>query len=462
MIRKLLITDDELRKIEEDKNKWLHAGLETGGYIFGRLYPNRLAHVTHVMDGGPRAKRTPASFSGDNEYATEVKEQLQKEDSEIRLLGEYHVHPWAGLPNLSGGDINQLRESKKTRPWFVVLLNTEDNFKVYDLEAETTSNWVCGQRIREDTVPYQACEYVHPKTHAKEVYYQIVKAEIASREKLLDRILKTTRNDLLTEKTLLQVGLGSGGSPIAKYIGCTGIGRIILVDNEKLEIANVIRHEGTIEDLGKPKVEICKRIIEAHNPFTVVEAYNLDAAVDIEKLEKLISEADLIIGSSASPKVNNVLNRFSVERRLPAIYGGVYERASGGFVLAVKPYETACFNCLFGITSQSYSVDREVVQRYGLLEEELHQQQGLWIDISFPSLILCKMALEVLEGRGPDYNLALYDSSMEIKRLSVLRREDCVVCNEEGWLKKQKKMVKPSFRQRLRLKISKAYWSSGK
>jgi len=459
MVRKVLIPDDCFRKIEEDRDRWRAKGLETGGWLLGKLHSNGLAVVTQVLYGGPRAERSPASFTGDNEYATKVKEELRREDPEIRLLGEYHVHPWKGPANLSGGDIGQLEESKKTRPWFIVLLWTEDDFKIWDAKLEVEGgSWLCGEWVKENGVSYHACRCFpqRVKTDLKEVQHQIIHLEVATEEKFLERILKITSHELLMEKTVLIVGLGSGGSVVAKYLGCTGVGRIILVDNEALEIPNIIRHEGSVEDIGKSKVAICKRIIELHNPFTVVETYGLDATKDTEKLESLISEADLLVCSTGNPKINNILNKFSVERRLPAIYGGIYEKASGGYVLAVKPYETACFNCLFDITSRSYSVDTEVAQRYGLSEEELHQQQGLWIDISFPSLMLSKIALAFLEGKKLDYNLALYDSSMEIKKLSVVRRDDCAVCNQEGWLRKQEQPSaekRTSFAQRLRRKF---------
>jgi molybdopterin/thiamine biosynthesis adenylyltransferase len=437
-VRKILIADDDLEKIEEDKNKWLPKGLETGGYIFGKIFPNGLAQVTHIIDGGPKARRTPISFSGDNEYATKVKEELRKGDPDVRLLGEYHVHPWKGLSHPSGGDINQLRKVKNARPWFVIFLQTEEDFLVWDLikDDDSPKPWDWGRWVWDPSV-------------LRPVPLQPINVKI---ENLLDRILKITKHELLIKKTVLIVGLGSGGSTIAKYLGCTGIGRIVLVDNEELEVANVIRHEGSIEDIGKSKVQVCKEIIESHNPFVVVETYSFDAVKEFRKLEELASQSDLIIGSSGSPKVNNLLNKISIERRIPAIYGGVYEKALGGYVLAVKPFETACYNCMFGIASQSYYVDKEAAQRYGLSEDELHQQQGLWIDISFPSLILSKMALALLEDKKLDYNLVLYDSALEIKKLYVNRRDDCAVCNEKEWIRKHQKVIpkKHSLRERFR------------
>jgi molybdopterin/thiamine biosynthesis adenylyltransferase len=437
MVRKILITTHDLHCIEEDKNKHLNRNVETGGYIFGKLYPNGLALVKHMADGGPKAVRSPISFSGDNESATKLKERLQKEDSEIRLLGEYHVHPWSGLPNLSGGDLIQLHEVMKARPWFFVLLSTADAFRIFTLEDKRAMEY--GKLPREFGESQQASEFVPMKSQVKEVTCQIVETEVASKSGLLDRILKITRNDALLQKTVLIIGLGSGGSTIAKYLGCTGVGRIILVDNEGLELANVIRHEGGISDLGKPKVEISKRVIESHNPFTVVEAYNLDVTKNTDEIERLTSETDLIIGSSGSSRVNNILNKFSLEKGIPAIYGGIYAKASGGYVLAVEPHKKACFNCLFGIASKSYSVDKEAAQRYGWNEEEMHQQQGLWIDISLPSLRLCKMALTILQNELLDYNLALFKDSLETNRLSVAKREDCAACNEDGWTRKQER-----------------------
>jgi molybdopterin/thiamine biosynthesis adenylyltransferase len=184
----------------------------------------------------------------------------------------------------------------------------------------------------------------------------------------------------------------------------------------------------------------------------VVEAYSFDVVKEFRKLEELASQSDLIIGSSGNSKVNNLLNKISIERRIPAIYGGVYEKALGGYVLAVKPLEAACYNCIFSLTSKSYHVDVEAAQRYGLSEDELHQQQGLWIDISFPALILSKMALAMLENKKLDYNLVLYDSALEVKKLYVNRRGDCPVCNEKEWIRKHEKAFqkKHSLRERFR------------
>jgi molybdopterin/thiamine biosynthesis adenylyltransferase len=328
-------------------------------------------------------------------------------------------------------------EVKEQRPWFVVLLGTADEWKLFDIEVGQAHSRLNALKQRE--------------TRIKDVPFQVIKCKVGDPNKILARILNVTKHELLAKKTILIVGLGSGGSTLAKYLGCTGIGRIILVDSENLETVNIIRHEGGINDIGKPKTQVCKQVIESHNPFTIVEAHSFDVVKEFDRLEELALQSDLIIGSSGSNKVNNLLNKISIERRIPAIYGGVYEKALGGYVLAVKPFETACYNCLFNLTSRSYFVEREAAESYGLNEEELHEQQGLWIDISFPALILAKIALAMLEGKQMDYNLVLYDSSLEIRKLKVARRDDCAACNQEEWIRrKQAKKKKVSLKERIR------------
>ena len=133
-IREVWISEGGLGIIEEDKKEWCSKGLETGGYLFGKLYSNGIADVTCVSYGGPNASRTHISYSGDNVYATRLQEELQMQDPEVVLLGEYHVHPWYGQANLSSGDIRQLVECKKKREWFFVFLNTLNDRAIWDVE----------------------------------------------------------------------------------------------------------------------------------------------------------------------------------------------------------------------------------------------------------------------------------------------------------------------------------------
>jgi len=434
---KVIIRKDVLQKIHRDARFWSSRRLESGGYLFGIIHnPSLVIEPTDFIDGGPNARRTAISFSPDNEYAAARKAEIQTARPNIRLLGEYHLHPWSVYPHPSGGDKHQLQQIKNSqRPWYVIMLVTLNGFRFWDLDK-------------------QGKEFV-------ELPHQVIRipASIDERE-LLDRVSKITQHELLAKKTVMIVGLGSGGSVIAKYLGNTGIGNFILVDNEKLELANVIRHEGTIEDIGKPKTEICRKAIELHNPFARIRTYEMDVLKETNRLEELVASSDLVIASSGSAKVNSLINKLSIEKNIPAVYGGIFEKASGGYVLSVVPNRTACFNCMFNVTAQSYYVDRSAAQAYNLSEDELHAQQGLWVDLSIPALCLAKLALMILQGKTAfleEYNLLLYTNPLDLKRYKVDRRIDCSVCNFEGWLRQQEihqtKQERQSILSRLKRRV---------
>jgi len=421
---KILIHQETLRKIRDDVNTWKPKGLESGGYIPGKIHLSNLVfEMTGFIDGGPNAKRTHCSFSGDSEYAAEKLMEAKAKDSEIRLLGEYHLHPWNGIAHPSQGDLEQIKEVKNgKRPWYVIMLAGNTGYAFWDLNKEGTDF---------AEIPHQVLRLPQ---HVE-----------ISREKLMDRVHRVIHHEALAKKTVTIVGIGSGGSVIAKYLAVTGIGRIILVDKDLLELANVIRHEGTIEDIGKPKIKICKRVVESHNPFTIVETHQIDALEEKEKLTELIARSDLIMASSGNSKVNNVINKIVLEKMVPVVFGGIFERAKGGYVLPVLPRRTPCFNCLFSLTSQAYNVDKDAAEAYNTPEEELHAQQGLWMDISIPTLIAAKVALMILQGNTEfleNYNFLLYKNPFDIKKIRLKKREDCFVCNFEGWRRQTEQTMK--------------------
>ena len=58
----------------------------------------------------------------------------------------------------------------------------------------------------------------------------------------------------------------------------------------------------------------------------------------------------------------------------------------------------------------------------------------------------------MLEEKPLDYNLVIYSSDLEIQKLTVNQREDCVVCNEKGWLSKFSSRESETHEHKLSLK----------
>ena len=68
------------------------------------------------------------------------------------------------------------------------------------------------------------------------------------------------------------VGVGSGGSLVAWWLAASGFGRLVLVDPDRLEAANVWRHLCGVESLGMSKVEAVKERLSLVNPHCRVTA----------------------------------------------------------------------------------------------------------------------------------------------------------------------------------------------
>ena len=85
---------------------------ETGGRVVGDFSVDRGALVvraTGVIEPGPNARRTSASFFQDGDYQTEVFRRLEAENPSIEHLGNWHTHHVNGYPMLSAGDVATYR-----------------------------------------------------------------------------------------------------------------------------------------------------------------------------------------------------------------------------------------------------------------------------------------------------------------------------------------------------------------
>src|SRR5881409_2881759 len=74
--------------------------------------------------------------------------------------------------------------------------------------------------------------------------------------------------------SVLCIGAGGLGSPIAMYLAAAGIGKLGLVDFDSVEISNLQRQiiHGT-EDVGRPKTQSAKETIQRINPNVEVVLY---------------------------------------------------------------------------------------------------------------------------------------------------------------------------------------------
>jgi molybdopterin/thiamine biosynthesis adenylyltransferase len=139
------------------------------------------------------------------------------------------------------------------------------------------------------------------------------------------------------------VGCGGLGVPAAMYLGASGVGRLILIDPDKVALDNLNRQVAyRTDEVGEPKPTVMAQRIRELNP--TVEVAARQEAVDRGSLRALLSETDVVLECSDDPVTKFLVNDFCVQEGIGLVVGGAVGLA--GQVVTVPP-GAACYRCLF-------------------------------------------------------------------------------------------------------------------
>ena len=148
--------------------------------------------------------------------------------------------------------------------------------------------------------------------------------------------------------------MGGIGSVASEMLTRCGIGKLVLYDYDKVELANMNRLFFTPTQVGMSKVEAAKQTLQAINPEIVIEAYNMNVTTDkgydhltdrILKGSLKDGPIDLVLSCvdnyTARMSVNSICNK----NNQIWFESGVSESALSGHIQVMVPGETGCFAC---------------------------------------------------------------------------------------------------------------------
>lgn len=148
----------------------------------------------------------------------------------------------------------------------------------------------------------------------------------------------------LKESSVLVVGAGGLGSPVALYLAAAGVGRIGLVDGDVVDRSNLQRQVLHDTDrVGTPKVESGAARLGAINPNVTVEPYH--EFVTAENVLALIARYDVVVNGVDNFPTRYLLNDACVMARKPLVEAGILRY--DGMVMVIRPGEGPCYRCLF-------------------------------------------------------------------------------------------------------------------
>jgi len=231
---------------------------------------------------------------------------------------------------------------------------------------------------------------------------------------LVDRLPSKENYESLAKRKVTIIGCGAGGSKDAKYLVKSGVGNIVLIDDDILQTENILRHSCQLDDLSIEKVCAVKDKLRKINPFIQVKTLRKNLDVIDATTDELIHDSDLIIVDTGSNE--GLFNEYAFHRGIPAIYSKVYPMGFGGEIIRIIPGLTPCFECSHHFKEallqenfpEAKFPETETISYDTLSNGTYVPIPALAVDSDFISLIGVKMALEVLMENDPK---SLADSS---------------------------------------------------
>ncbi|MCP5108222.1 MAG: HesA/MoeB/ThiF family protein [bacterium] len=146
----------------------------------------------------------------------------------------------------------------------------------------------------------------------------------------------------LKSASVLIAGVGGLGSPIALYLAAAGVGRLHLVDGDRVARSDLNRQVLYSEDsLDQLKAEAAAKRLRALNGE--IEIKTTARHISSDNIDELVGECDLLVDGLDNMEARFLLNGVSVKRKIPYIYGAV--QGWEGFVGLFHPPHTACLGC---------------------------------------------------------------------------------------------------------------------
>ena len=168
------------------------------------------------------------------------------------------------------------------------------------------------------------------------IEFQTKKEDLSrwSRQTILPEVGMDGQKKILNA-TVVIVGMGGLGCPAAQSLITAGLGKLILIDGDIVELSNLHRQPlyGS-DDLNRLKVEVAKERLEQLNNKAVI--IPIDKYFNEENGMSFIQDANVIIDATDNIQTRQLIDKFSKETNVPMVYGGLFRYEGQVAVLNVN------------------------------------------------------------------------------------------------------------------------------
>ena len=215
---------------------------------------------------------------------------------------------------------------------------------------------------------------------------------------------------ILKRSKAVILGIGGVGCPAALYLAAAGVGELLLVDYDHVEMSNLNRQIlFTTSDVGKLKALVAKERIASLDPNIKVTARVEE--INQDNIHDLICNADIVLDCLDRNDKRLLVNDTCVINGTPAIHSFAQDFSCQ--LLAVLPGKTACLRC---VMDESYpeSIDTPVIG----------------VATGMIGVAIAAQAIVILTQLAPvSSNRVIYDLIFsEVIKIPVEKNSSCPVC----------------------------------
>ena len=223
----------------------------------------------------------------------------------------------------------------------------------------------------------------------------------------------------LRDSSVLVVGAGGLGSPVAMYLAAAGIGTLGIVDFDAVDVSNLQRQvlHGT-SGVGMPKIESARHRLADINPNVRLHLH--EVRLTSENARQIIASYDVVVDGSDNFPTRYLVNDACVLESTPNVYGAIFRFEGQASVFGVG--DGPCYRCLFREPPPPGTVPScAEAGVLGVLPGIIGSLQAL------EAIKLLLDAGDTLVGR-----LVLFDAlKLEFRELALSRDPECPVCGDE-------------------------------
>jgi molybdopterin-synthase adenylyltransferase len=239
-----------------------------------------------------------------------------------------------------------------------------------------------------------------------------------SRQIMLPEIDAGGQIKLANAKVII-FGLGGLGSSASIYLAAAGVGHLVLVDFDKVDMSNLQRQIlHSSNDIGRYKIESAKDHLLSLNPN--VKLTLIDRKLEDSELYEQVKKVDVVIDATDNFTSRFMINKACVQAKKPLVSGAAIRFEAQVSVFDPREKTSPCYRCLYGeqdITDETCTANGVISPLLGIVG-------------SIQAIETMKLIMEI--GQTLIGRLILFDAmTMEWHQARLAKDPECPVCSNK-------------------------------